>query len=35
MIFQGSTNSLTESYFTGELKLGVSYFIGELVLGQS
>ena len=35
MIFEGSPNSLTESYFTGDLRLGKSYFTGELVLEES
>ena len=35
MIFEESSNSLTESYFTGTLKLWESYFTGELGLGES
>ena len=35
MIFEGSPNSLTESYFTGKLWLWESYFTGELRLGES
>ena len=35
MIFEESPNSLTESYFTGTLKLWESYFTGELGLGES
>ena len=35
MIFKGSLNSLKESYFTGELRLGESWFTGELGLGES
>ena len=35
MIFEESPNSLTESYFTGALKLWESYFTGELGLGES
>ena len=35
MNFEWSLNSLTESYFTGELRLGDSEFTGELGLGES
>ena len=35
MIFEGSPNSLTASYFTVELRLGEFYFTGELGLGES
>ena len=35
MSFEGSPNSQTESYFTGELRLRESSFIGELGLEES
>ena len=35
MLFEKSPNSLMESYFTGEFRLGESYFTGELGLGES
>ena len=35
MNFEWSLNSLTESYFTGELRLGESEFTGELGLRES
>ena len=35
MNFEWSLNSRTESYFTGELRLGDSEFTGELGLGES
>ena len=35
MIFEGSPNSLTGSYFTGELRLGESQLTDELGLGKS
>ena len=35
MIFEGSPNSLTESYFTRELRPGESYFTSELGLEES
>ena len=35
MVFEGSLNSLTKSYFTGELRLGELLFTGELGVGES
>ena len=34
MIFEGRSNSLKESYFTRELRLGDSLFTGELGVGE-
>ena len=35
LTFEGGPNSLTESYLTGELRLGESYFTGDLGLEES